>query len=152
MTSSLLNAYTTAQSLTNRNRMVAILYRKKNIYSIGFSSSLTHKQLFNNRLYFPSIHAEVDAITRAFNKYVRINKKPLYCDILVTRYAGSSKPCINCLKMMKNPAFCIRIRNVSYCEDGELKTERLSDIKTDHISRGFKYVKHSSACQYIDLP
>lgn len=151
-TASLMHIYSIAQSLTSRDRMVAILYNKKKIYAIGYSSSLTHKQLFNNRLYFPSLHAEVDAITKAYNNYVRINKKILNCDILITRYVGSSKPCVNCLEVMKNPAFCIRIRNVSYCEDGQLKTEKLSELQTDHVSRGFKYMKASSAGQLVSLP
>ena len=151
MGSGLMNAYSIAQSLVNRNRMVAVLYWKKTIYSVGFDASMPRKQLFNNRIYLPSIHAEVDCLARAYNSYVRINHRPLNADLLVLRHIGSSKPCIDCLRLMRSQCFCIHIRNVTYLEDRNLKTERLSKMETNHRSRGFKLLKPSSASRYVEL-
>lgn len=137
MMSGLANALSIAMKYTKKMQMCAVLYRKKTIYSIGISSPITRKQLFTNKLFLPSIHAEVDAITKAFNNYVRIHKQPLHCNIVVTRYCGTSKPCFNCLELMRNPSFHIHIHNVSYFLNGKLKTEKLSDMKTSHVSRGF---------------
>lgn len=126
-----------AMHYTHRMQMCAVLYRKKTIYSIGLSSAITRKRLFTNKLFLPSIHAEVDAITKAFNNYVRVHHKPLHCDMIITRYCGTSKPCVHCLELMRNPCFHIHIHKVTYFMNNRLKTEKLSEINTTHISRGF---------------
>ena len=139
MSKSLQNAFQIAQRYAIRPQMCAVLYRKKKVYAIGISSVLYRKQTFNNKIYMPSVHAEIDAVVKAYNNYVRIHKKPLYCDLVIARYIGCSKPCFNCLKILQSSAFQIYINKVSYMEDGKLKTEKLSNMSTDHISRGYKY-------------
>ena len=63
---STLKALEVAKSYVNKDQMVAILYRKKNIYAVGLSSTINRRQLFTSKLFLPSIHAEVDAILKAF--------------------------------------------------------------------------------------
>ena len=134
---STLKALEVAKSYVSKRQMVAVLYMKKNIYAVGLSSTMNRRQLFTSKLFLPSIHAEVDAMLKAFNNYVRIHHKPLHCNMLVIRYVGTSKPCLHCLQLMRNPSFHIFIHKVTYLEDGNMVTEKLSDIKTNHISRGF---------------
>ena len=134
---STLKALEVAKSYVSKRQMVAVLYMKKNIYAVGLSSTMNRRQLFTSKLFLPSIHAEVDAMLKAFNNYVRIHHKPLHCNMLVIRYVGTSKPCLHCLQLMRNPSFHIFIHKVTYLEDGKMVTEKLSNIKTNHISRGF---------------
>ena len=138
MSKSLLNALEVAKRYIDQPKLLcAVLYKNKHIYAIGINSTLYRKQTFNNKVYMPSVHAEIDAIIKAYNNYVRIHRKPLYCNMVIIRYIGCSKPCLNCLKIMKNSSFQIFINKVSYIEDGMLKTEKLSEMTTDHISRGY---------------
>lgn len=131
------NALEVAWNHTTKTQMCAVLYRKKIIYAVGLSSYMNRKQLFTSKIFLPSIHAEVDAMMKAFNNYVRMHHRPLHCNIIITRYRGTSKPCFHCLELMRNPSFHIHIHNVTYLVDEKIVTEKLSEMQTTHISRGF---------------
>ena len=123
--------------------MAAVIYRKKHIYSIGFSSTIEHLCYSDKKHHVPSTHAEMDAFRRAINDYVRIHRRKLSANIMIVRYLSTcyyaiSKPCLNCLKFMQLHQNEISIRNVSYGNNNELVTEKLCDIKTHHISRGWQ--------------
>ena len=54
---------------------------------------------------------------------------------------ADSRPCIHCLKMMKNNM----IKKVVYTTfGGEIKIENINDISTQHISCGFRHQNGTS--------
>ena len=68
--------------------------------------------------------------------YSKLRKKLSKTDILVFRESPSgilnSKPCSECIKTMKS----LRIRRVYYSiDDGSLVYEKISDIKSSHLSQ-----------------
>lgn len=126
--------------------MVAIAYRKKSIISIGQSRFVPHKILKFCKLQLPSVHAEIDAISRMINECGETKKSSTRVDLFVMRYnsltGGCSKPCFDCLRMLKEYPFTgVKIRKVVYFRKGEVKETAFSDIKTNHKSRGWKWFK-----------
>jgi len=80
-------------------------------------------------------HSEVDFI----GKIHKWRNSPGKLDILVVRITksgsiASSKPCIHCLKYLKQSK--LNINNVYYSTDTEIICEKLVDIKTTHITKG----------------
>lgn len=123
--------------------MAAVIYKRNTIYSIGYSSPIPHMVFVNKKVTIPSLHAEMDAYRRAMNEYVRTHKKKLTANILIVRYLRSnyyanSKPCKDCLKFMKTNINSISVKFLTYANDSCLTTEKLIEIKTSHISRGWK--------------
>lgn len=94
----------------------------------------------------PGIHAEHDAIIKL--KPLRRRKTLINVDILVIRLSGknklqSSKPCINCINMMKIlPAkLGYNIRHVYYSnENGDIVKSSILKLERDnpHYSRCYK--------------
>ena len=123
--------------------MAEVIYKKKHIYSIGYSSSIEHLCYSDKKYHVPSTHAEMDAIRRVINDYVRIHKRKLTANIMIVRYISTcyyaiSKPCIDCLKFMQINKKYVTIRNVTYGNNEGLVTEKLCDLETHHVSRGWR--------------
>lgn len=123
--------------------MAAVIYKGKTIYSIGYSSPLPHMVFANKKVTIPTLHAEMDAYRRAMNEYVRTHKKKLTANILIVRYLQSnyyahSKPCKNCLEFMRTNINSISVKHVIYANNSCLVTRKLMEIKTKHISRGWR--------------
>ena len=123
--------------------MAAVIYKGNTIYSIGYSSPITHMVFVNKKVAVPSLHAEMDAYRRAMNEYVRVHKKKLTANIIVVRYLQSnyyahSKPCKDCIKFMKTNVHFISVKYVTYANNKGLLTKKLIEMKTKHISRGWK--------------
>ena len=57
------------------------------------------------------------------------------CDILVVKKnCGNSKPCVRCLNYLKS----LGVRRVYYSVDREIKMEKVSEMKTDHVSGKYR--------------
>lgn len=88
-----------------------------------------------------SIHAEVSLHKNLNKKYIKNFNRSKY-DIWVIRYSKKnglvdSKPCSKCIKYMKKRMYYID--NVIYSnQDGGLTCEKLENIKSEHISIGYK--------------
>lgn len=126
--------------------MAAAIYRKNNILAIGFASPITHLKLVNAKSFLPSLHAEMDAFRKFYNSYCRTHKKHISANMLVVRfssynYYAISKPCINCLKFLSTNTGSLSIKNISYANNESIVTEKLENIKTSHISRGWRLRK-----------
>ena len=123
-------------------RMIAILYHKSRIYAIGLSEDSHYKRMFHRTIYLPSVHAEISACIKVYNTYVRTHKKSLKADLFIMRNNSlgkgfSSKPCRDCIRLLRSDFPLIHINRVSYFENGKIITEKFSDISNDHVSRGF---------------
>lgn len=126
--------------------MAAVIYRKNHIIAIGFASPITHLKLVNAKSFLPSLHAEIDAFRKAYNGYCRTHKKHISANMLVVRlstynYYAISKPCLNCLKFLSTNIGSLSIKNISYADNDAIVTEKLANIKTSHISRGWRLRK-----------
>ena len=94
----------------------------------------------------PGIHAEHDAIRKLIP--LRRNKKLVNINILVIRLSGknklqSSKPCINCINMMKTLPIKLgyKIQNIYYSnENGEIIKTSLASLDNEdkHYSRFYR--------------
>ena len=94
----------------------------------------------------PGIHAEHDAIRKLIP--LRRNKKLVNINILVIRLSGknklqSSKPCINCINMMKILPIKLgyKIQNIYYSnENGEIIKTSLTSLDNEdkHYSRFYR--------------
>lgn len=125
----------------------AVVYNKSKLISIGFSSPMTHIIIRGKKQQTPSQHAEEVAISRILNNSARIKyKKNIHVNILILRYSkiishACSKPCKHCLKFLNLTNFNtnVKIKRVSYFnKNGELKTKHLYDIRSKHISSGWR--------------
>ena len=96
----------------------------------------------------PGIHAEYDAITKLIP--LRKKKKLENVNLLVIRLSGknkmqSSKPCINCIIMMKTLPIKLgyKIKNVYYSnENGDIIKSSLKNLEMDkpHYSKYYKNI------------
>lgn len=94
----------------------------------------------------PGIHAEHDAIRKLIP--LKRNKKLVNINILVIRLSGknklqSSKPCINCINMMKTLPVKLgyKIQNIYYSnENGEIIKTSLTSLDNEdkHYSRFYR--------------
>jgi cytidine deaminase len=114
--------------------------KKANILSFGFNKL---GDIEGNQ---PGIHAEHDAI----NKLKPLNRKKRLenINLLVIRFSknnklGNSKPCANCIQVMKNlpGKKGYKIRNIYYSDDnGAIIKSSLKNLENDelHYSRFYK--------------
>lgn len=90
---------------------------------------------------FCSTHAEI-SIHRRLNKYNIKNFEKNTYDLWVIRYSkqnglADSKPCSKCIDYMKKYMFYVA--NIVYSnENGNLEKVSIHDIKSNHISIGYK--------------
>lgn len=94
----------------------------------------------------PGIHAEHDAIKKLCP--LKRKKKLENINMLVIRLSGknklqSSKPCINCIKIMKNlpPKLGYKIQHIFYSnENGEIVKTSLKNLEEEepHYSRYYR--------------
>lgn len=126
--------------------MCAIVFNKSKVLSIGTSLMIPHRKFCGvGRVYVPSVHAEIDALSRLLNDKARLRKKRLNADLFVishnslTSQSSSSKPCKDCIRMMCSGLFSnLKIRNIYYFSKGEIKKESLENIDTEFISSGWR--------------
>lgn len=95
---------------------------------------------FNSKI-FCSTHAEI-SIHRNINKYNIKNFYKNTYDLWVIRYSKSngladSKPCSKCIDYMRK--YMYYVQNIIYSnENGNLQKVSIYDIKSKHISIGYK--------------
>ena len=124
--------------------MCAILYNKSSVISIGWNSPLPHAKIFRLTLNLPSTHAEVEVIRKVIFTRTSPTKKRLKANLIVLKQNKSgqftnSKPCKNCIEFMKSDLVSsfLNLRNITFFENNDFQTVRLSDLTTDHISFGW---------------
>lgn len=97
----------------------------------------------------PGIHAEHDAIRKLLP--LKNNKKPTNVNLLVIRISGknklqTSKPCANCISMMKTlpDKLGYKIQNIYYSnDDGSITKTNLNQLENEekHYSRFYRQRK-----------
>lgn len=135
-----------------RLQVCAILHNKKCIYAVGYNNFVPHVNIFQRRLQCPSTHAEINALRKVIDTRRNRTKKRPRLDLTVLRknthneYAAS-KPCKHCIDMMKSllVSHFINIRNVTYFDGQEFKTESLSTLSPDYVSSGWSHFYDSSS-------
>lgn len=89
---------------------------------------------------FSDLHYQNIGIVFYRNKKKVIKKKFRNGKLLVLRIGKNgeylnSKPCLNCIKFMKQ----FDIKTISYSDsNGDIITEKIDDIVTNHVSNGNK--------------
>lgn len=117
-------------------------FKKTNILTYGFNMD------GNISLNSPGIHAEQDAINKL--KPLKRKKHLQNINILVVRFSKNnklqnSKPCANCIKIMKSlpEKKGYRIKNIYYSnENGEILKNSLLNLEKEelHYSRFFRKI------------
>ena len=135
-----------------RLQVCAILHNKRSIYAIGYNNFVPHVNIFQRRLQCPSTHAEINALRKVIETRRNKTKKRLKLDLTVLRknihneYA-TSKPCKHCIEMMKSLLIShfINLRNVTYFDGSQFRTELLTDISSDYVSSGWNHFYDQNA-------
>jgi hypothetical protein len=114
--------------------------KKARILSFGVN------QLGDSEGLHPGKHAEYDAIKKLLP--LKIKKRLMNVNILVIRISGknklqSSKPCVNCIEIMKSlpPKLGYNIQNVFYSNDnGDIVKSSLTQLDNEekHYSRFYR--------------
>ena len=137
-------------------QVCAILSNKSIIHAIGYNNFIPHVNLFNRKLSCPSTHAEIDAIRKVIDGCRKKTNKKCRLDMTVLRMNVNeeycnSKPCKHCLMVLQSDYVkrFIHIRNITYYEDGEFKTESLESIRNDYVSTGWSHYYDESFADIV---
>jgi len=122
-----------------RSKHCACLVKKNKILCIQNNTYNSH----NNNI-FCSTHAEI-SIHRNINKYNIKNFNKNTYDLWVIRYSkkhglADSKPCSKCIDYMKKNMYYVQ--NIIYSnENGNLQKVSIDNIKSKHVSIGYKMIQ-----------
>ena len=129
---------------TNSN-MCAILYNKANIYAVGYNSYMSHTRLFRKRLFIPSVHAEMNAVSNYIKTLVSPTRKRRKLNRVVLRKGSKgdfmdSKPCKHCITLLRSKLVTdfINLHKITFFEDGGYKTLSLHELENNHITKGWR--------------
>lgn len=109
-----------AEKSCYKNRHGAVIYRGKQIISIGYNSLKTHP-LASHLYEYPHIHAELDAVIKAKGKDLH------GCSIAIVRinrsgYLRNSRPCSCCMHLLVEKG----LKYITYSAKEKLAKEELN--------------------------
>lgn len=94
-----------------------------------------------------ALHAEMHALEKLYNSYTFKNKFFNKCNIYVVRISNTtkeylnSKPCSNCIKILK---YYNLSKTYYSSENNSFSVEKIKDLKSNHLSQGFKFLNNKS--------
>ena len=126
------------------DKMVAIIYNKHKILSLGISNPSTYFKILGQKFQICAKHAEIDAIEKLI--FRKRNQTRINCSMIIVRCNADlkftcSKPCLNCLKVLQSNLIqsLIHFKKIKYFDrNGKIKSEQLNEISTTHMSRGWR--------------
>lgn len=131
------------QNSMTHNHYCVLVHNKK-VYSSGINNYRTKFTIDENRYYFPSCHAEIEAIMKILPNKKNLSKKfDLYVSRIKNDEFKNSKPCLHCINFIKNIG-CIK-RVIYTTGTNEIYTiEKVNSINLNlyRESSGWKYFKH----------
>lgn len=127
------------------SNMCAILYNKANIYAVGYNSYMSHARLFRKRLFIPSVHAEMSAVSKYIKTLVSPTRKRQKLNLIVLRKGSKgdfmdSKPCKHCITLLRSKLVTdfINLHKITFFESGEYKTLTLHELENNHVTKGWR--------------
>lgn len=128
------------------SNVCCILYHGSDILSIECNSVEMVRYIGPFKYICPSVHAEVNAISKLVRPGI---KKRIKVNLFVLRASttgniGNAIPCKHCLEFLKSDIITklFNISKITYSiNNTTCKTQKIDDITTEHISRGWKHFK-----------
>lgn len=125
-----------------KSNVCCIIYHNSDILSIGCNSLETVRYIGQFKYLCPSVHAEVNAISRLIKPGI---KKRIKLNMFILRASktgliGNAIPCKHCLEFLKSDMISnlFAINKITFsCDRSNFITKKMIDISNEHVSRGW---------------
>lgn len=125
------------------SNVCCIIYHNSDILSIECNSVETIRYIGQFKYICPSVHAEVNAISKLIRPGLKHRTK---LNLFILRASktgniGNAIPCKHCLEFLKSDIITnlFNINKITYSLGNDIfMTQKLNDITTDHVSRGWR--------------
>jgi tRNA(Arg) A34 adenosine deaminase TadA len=145
------------ETLDKNAKMVAVVFDKHEIISVGVSTPALSVRYKNRRLSVPAEHCEINALKQVVRELECKKIKRPKVNLLVLRRnsAGvyhSSKPCKHCTEFIKSSMVSnfIHLKKIIYYDEdiGSFVSEKLENLNTEHVSIGYRLREMNKLSQH----